>query len=262
MAFFGGQNADGNIVLGVFDPSIFYNLPKQWLIIFTAPIVFMAVGFMGHKMMGTEKKPLARIIIFVLIVLFEALPAHLITNNHLILEKQMNSISNTDFSAGFGGDLSAQSAIESEEIEVGFWEPFKDVQFYMLLLIGLASYMLLAVFIEYLVKENEKRNPEKVARIEIDRMKLQITEIQESIDLLQSEANNLEGKLEKGGQKIVLLQEKLNKYIYNPIDLNGKLESFFEGWLAYINQVDTLKANIGEHHQVFESFKEEIKKAA
>ena len=262
MAFFGGQDAAGNIVLGVFDPSIFSHIPDQWMIIFTVPFVFMAAGLFMHQKMVEEKKTFARIFIFVAIVVFEALPAHYITKNHIQIEKQMSMIGSSDFSSGFNGDFSSPTTNNAQEITVGFWEPFQDIQFYMLLLIGLASYVLLAVFIEYLVRENEKRNPEKVAKIDKQKMDNLIRGLESDIDELQTEATKLEGNLEKGGFKINELKEKLNKYIYSPIDLDGKLQSFFNGWLVYINQVKSLKANIEEHHRVFESFKEEINKAA
>jgi len=262
MAYFGGQNADGDIVLGVFDPSIFSQLPDQWMIIFAVPIVFMAAGLFMHHKMVEQKKFFARVFIFAALLIFEALPAHYITQNHIQIEKQMSMIGSADFSSGFTGDFSSDSTNNAQEITVGFWEPFQDVQFYMLLLIGLASYVLLAVFIEFLVRENEKMNPEKVARIEIQRMNDLIKGLESSIDELQTEVTKLEGALEKGNLRIADLNEKLNKYIYSPIDLDGKLQSFFNGWLVYINQVDHLKANIAEHHRVFESFRNEINKAA
>jgi len=262
MAYFGGQDAAGNIVIGVFDPSIFSSIPDQWMIIYTVPIVFMAAGLFFHQKMVEKKNIFARLLIFVAIVVFEALPAHYITKNHLLIEKQMNMIGGNDFSSGFSDDFTSESSFETQETTVGFWEPFQDVQFYMLLIIGLASYVLLAIFIEYLVKENEKRNPEKVARIEIQQMKNIIQDLESIIDELESDATKLEGNITKGELEINVLNENLNKYIYSPIDLDGKLQSFFNGWLNYINQVDHLKANIEEHNQVFEIYKNELNKVA
>lgn len=115
------------------------------------------------------------------------------------------------------------------------WAWYKSVNFYLVLSFGFGTYLLWGFIYEAAIKENEKKNVNAKAEIEIKGIKKRIREIENEIIKHKLEISELQKLIDALKLTIDSLKKDLERALTKPETLLRNMENFYAGWLLYLN---------------------------
>lgn len=190
--------------------------------------LFFALGIIPHTIKGTYKN--LKITLFLIGTLIV---------DALIAYKIDNSIHEIKVLSG---------------IAEGDWFFWKSENFYLVLAFGYLAYLVFGYVYQLMIEEKVKKNPKKIAQRNINVLKNQIKEINLIINKYQEDIVLLESKIIMLENKIDLLNKRLNEAMINPEILSQTLNSFYIGWIQFLNgslDYDNQKTECNDVYQQF-----------
>ena len=133
-----------------------------------------------------------------------------------------------------------------------------SVDVLIVITLGFIGYIIWSFALEGAFVEWNKRNPKKLASIKIRELEKKINRRKYKISEFRNAMSALQGNLNALNQKLEILKRKLNLVIFQPVELEERLEAFFGGWLKYINNHEDLKNSVARHQEVFLTAKERL----
>lgn len=197
------------VIGSIFDMKGILSPSPNLIIIYLGSILFFALGIIPHTLKGKFKS--LKIIFFLILTLcVDALLAYKI--DHSIHE------------------IKVLSGIAEEN-----WIFWKSENFYLVLAFGYLAYMVFGYVYQLMIEEKIKKNPKKIALRKIQILKNQINEINITINQYQENVVVLESKVAMLESRIELLTKRLNETMINPEVLSKSLNSFYIGWIQFLN---------------------------
>jgi hypothetical protein len=139
-----------------------------------------------------------------------------------------------------------------------WWNLLLSVDIFIVISLGFVAYLVWGVVFELGIKEYEKRNPKKLAAVIIREIEKKINRRKYKIGEFNSEISKLESYLKLLENKLSGLKKKLNMVYFNPVELEDRLNQFFNGWLGYLKSIDEYGRLVNEHQQEFENIKKQL----
>src|SRR5690606_31726779 len=139
----------------------------------------------------------------------------------------------------------------------GEWHFWSSENFYLVLAFGYLAYLVFGYVYQLMVEEKVKKNPKKIAQRNINLIKEQIKEINLVINKYQEDIVGLESKMKMIESRIDLLNKRLNEAMINPEVLSQSLNSFYIGWIQFLNGSLDYENQKSECNVVYKQFMEE-----
>ncbi|WP_418604153.1 hypothetical protein [Hwangdonia sp.] len=198
------------MVLGsIFDMKGIINPSPNLIMVYLGSFLFFALGIIPHTIKGKYKN--LKITLFLIGTL--AVDA-------LLAYKIDNSIH----------EIKVLSGIAEED-----WIFWASENFYLVLAFGYLAYLVFGYVYQLMIEEKIKKNPKKIALRNINLIKKEIKEINLSINKYEEDIVALESKVKMLESKIELLNKRLNDTMINPEILSQSLNSFYIGWIQFLN---------------------------
>ena len=229
---------DLSIFNSIIDTNLLFSLSIGTFISYLFSTLFIAIGILLHFDVNNNKKRSFLIkAAFISIAFFaEVLFAYNIENN--IYELKMMT--------GLVDEMP------------GFWEMIISKEVFTVLVLGFVSYLVWSLLFEVNLKEWRKRNPKKMAAIQIkelnrviNRRRHDIRELKKDIQLLENDITILE-------QRIKALKLRLEHVFFDENEIENRLNDFFTGWLKYINLHSAHASSRNDYENEFEQYKTEL----
>jgi len=216
------------VIGSIFDMKGILNPSPNLIIVYLGSFLFFALGIIPHTIKGTYKN--LKITLFLIGTLIV---------DALIAYKIDNSIHEIKVLSG---------------IAEGDWFFWKSENFYLVLAFGYLAYLVFGYVYQLMIEEKVKKNPKKIAQRNINVLKNQIKEINLKINKYQEDIVLLESKIIMLENKIDLLNKRLNEAMINPEILSQTLNSFYIGWIQFLNgslDYDNQKTECNDVYQQF-----------
>lgn len=218
------------VIGSIFDMKGIITPSPNLIIIYLGAILFFALGIIPHTFKGRYKGlKIASFLIITLIV--DALLAYKI-------DKSIH-------------EIKVLSGIAEEN-----WKFWASESFYLVLAFGYLAYLVFGYMYKLMIEEKNKKNPKKIAIRKIQLIKDQIAEINLVINQYQEDVVALESKVKMLESKIELLTKRLNESMMNPEVLSQSLNSFYIGWIQFLNGSSEYNDKKLECENTFKSFME------
>jgi hypothetical protein len=130
-----------------------------------------------------------------------------------------------------------------------------SVDVLIVITLGFIAYLIWSFALEGAFIEWNKRNPKRLAMIKVRELDRKINRRKYKIGEFNKQLSILEGKLNTLQNKLNVLKNKLNLVFFQPVELDERLEAFFNGWLRYINNHEDFKQTINQQQELFLSTK-------
>lgn len=216
------------VIGSIFDMKGILNPSPNLIIVYLGSFLFFSLGIIPHTIKGTYKNlKIALFLIGTLIV------------DALIAYKIDNSIHEIKVLSG---------------IAEGEWLFWKSENFYLVLAFGYLAYLVFGYVYQLMIEEKVKKNPKKIAQRKINDLKNKIKGIDLVINKYQEDIVLLESKIIMLENKIDLLKIRLNEAMINPEILSQSLNSFYIGWIQFLNgslDYDNQKKECNDVYQQF-----------
>lgn len=142
-------------------------------------------------------------------------------------------------------------------IAEGKWHFWTSENFYLVLAFGYLAYLVFGYVYQLMIEEKTKKNPKKIALRKINLIKEDIKEINLIINKYQEDIVALESKVKMLENKIELLNKRLNETMLNPEVLSQSLNSFYIGWIQFLNGSLDYENQKRECNDAYKHFMEE-----
>ncbi|RXJ45587.1 hypothetical protein [Gelidibacter gilvus] len=216
------------VIGSIFDMKGILNPSPNLIMVYLGSFLFFALGIIPHTIKGTYKSlKIGLFLIGTLVV------------DALIAYKIDNSIHEIKVLSG---------------IAEGEWLFWKSENFYLVLAFGYLAYLIFGYVYQLMIEEKVKKNPRKIAQRNINALKDKIKEIDLIINKYQEDIVHLESKIIMLENKIDLLNKRLNEAMINPEILSQSLNSFYIGWIQFLNgslDYDNQKKECNDVYQQF-----------
>jgi hypothetical protein len=229
---------DSNIDLlinSIFDVNIFLAWKGQVIISLFGAFLFLAYGMVPHILMhGKNRFRLMWTTLSVLLALaIDCLIAYKIDSGIHELRLLMN-------------------------IADGNWVWYKSVNFYLVLAFGFGGYMVWGLLYEAAITEKNKKNIEVRGKVLVDNLKQKIAKLNEEVEALKQRAANAQKDISRLQLEIRQMTKELERVLINPEELLRYYESFYNGWLRYVNQVPDKEQLRSECEDMFSGYRKDI----
>ena len=236
-----GMNMDDlGIFNSIIDVNLLFNLNTATFISYLFSTLFIAIGMLLHFNLNNSKWKNRTIISGLIIFAFaaEVLFAYIIENNIYDL-KMMTGMINQ---------------------KPGFWSMILSKEVLTVLSLGFVSYLVWSLLFEVSLKEWRKRNPKKMAAIQIRELNRVINRRRQELGELKKEVLQLENDINLLEERVKALKLRLEHIFFDENEAVKRLTDFFNGWLQYINR-DTQYSNMRSDYEAeFEQYKTELLK--
>jgi archaellum component FlaC len=135
-----------------------------------------------------------------------------------------------------------------------------SVDVMIVILLGFISYLIWSFVLEGAFSEWRKRNPRKLAKLEIRELEKKINRRKYRIGEFNKRLAELKGQLNILKEQADKLKRKMNLVFFKPLQLEERLEEFFGGWLAYVKAHKNYRQNIVNQQKIFVEHKEKLLK--
>ncbi|WP_242084227.1 hypothetical protein [Aestuariivivens sediminis] len=198
------------LVIGsIFDMNGIMNPSPNLIMVYLGSFLFFALGIIPHTLKGKYKN--LKIVFFLVVTLaVDALLAYKI-------DKSIH-------------EIKVLSGIAEED-----WMFWTSENFYLVLAFGYLAYLIFGYIYQLMIEEKVKKNPKKIAQRKVALIKDQIKEINLTINKLQEDIVALDSKVTMLESRIELLNKRLNEAMINPEILSQSLNSFYIGWIQFLN---------------------------
>jgi len=219
------------VIGSIFDMKGILNPSPNLIMVYLGSFLFFALGIIPHTIKGKYKN--LKITLFLIgTLVVDALLAYKIDN----------SIHEIKVLSG---------------IAEGEWHFWSSENFYLVLAFGYLAYLVFGYVYQLMVEEKVKKNPKKIAQRNINLIKEQIKEINLVINKYQEDIVGLESKMKMIESRIDLLNKRLNEAMINPEVLSQSLNSFYIGWIQFLNGSLDYENQKSECNVVYKQFMEE-----
>ena len=219
------------VIGSIFDMRGILSPSPNLIIIYLGAVLFFALGIIPHTFKGKFKS--LKIALFLLLTLaVDALLAYKI--DHSIHE------------------IKVLSGIAEEN-----WKFWASENFYLVLAFGYLAYLVFGYVYQLMIEEKIKKNPKKIALRKIQHLKDQIQKINLTINQFETKIVALESQVKILENKIELLTKRLNEPLINPDVLSKSLNSFYIGWIQFLNGSSDYKQEKLECESAYRTFMEE-----
>lgn len=203
----------GVMLNSIFDMNGIFRSGAHLVIVYLGAFLFLAYGTLPHIILhGKSRYRLLGTVLAVLITLaVDALIAYKIDSGIHDMRKMMG-------------------------LDSGTWHWYSSVNFYLVLSFGFGGYMIWGILYEASIRESKKRNPDARGEAMVKAFKEKIADQQEMIRDLEKQGQDLRRERDVHQLAIHQLTKELERILANPEELLRYLESFYSGWLRYVNQ--------------------------
>jgi len=219
------------VIGSIFDMNGIINPSPNLIIIYLGSFLFFALGIIPHTIKGKYKN--LKIALFLLGTLVV---------DGLLAYKIDHSIHEIKVLAGIA------------EADWHFWA---SENFYLVLAFGYLAYLVFGYMYQLMIEEKTKKNPKKIALRNIGLIKKQIKEINLNINTYQENIVSLESKVKMIESKIESLNRRLNDTLLNPEVLSKSLNSFYIGWIQFLNGSSEYEQQKTACNNAYKQFTEE-----
>lgn len=137
------------------------------------------------------------------------------------------------------------------------WAWYRSINFYLVLAFGFGAYMVWGFLYETLIEEKKKRDPQNAAKNLMTQLKKELEDMKEFLSKLKLDLQQILGQIDVIEAKIKAKKEELNKQFINKKGLMLSVESFYNGWLLYVNHSPNRTSIESRCREVFQNFKNE-----
>jgi len=223
------------VIGSIFDMKGIMNLSPNLIMVYLGSFLFFALGIIPHTIKGKHKN--LKITLFLIgTLIVDALLAYKIDN----------SIHEIKVLSG---------------IAEGEWHFWTSENFYLVLAFGYLAYLVFGYVYQLMIEEKVKKNPKKIALRNINLIKKQIKETNLVINKYEEDIVALESKINMLESRIELLNKRLNDAMINPEILSQSLNSFYIGWIQFLNGSLDYENQKTECNNAYKQFMEENFKA-
>jgi len=134
------------------------------------------------------------------------------------------------------------------------WKFYTSINFYLVLLFGFCAYLVWGTMYELLLKEKSKKNTDIKAEIMIADLKKRLGDQKQELQQLQTRIKELESDVNTIKLQLEKLRKDLETAMVNPDELARNLQSFYKGWLQYLNGSSELQVQKVQCEVVFADF--------
>lgn len=134
------------------------------------------------------------------------------------------------------------------------WKFYASINFYLVLLFGFCAYLVWGTMYELILKEKTKKNTDIKAEIIITDLKKKLGDQKLELQQMQTRIKELEGEINGIKLQLEKLRKDLEAAMVNPDELARNLQSFYKGWLQYLNGSSELQAQKVQCEAVFTEF--------
>ena len=219
------------VIGSIFDMKGIMNLSPNLIMVYLGSFLFFALGIIPHTIKGKYKN--LKITLFLIgTLIVDALLAYKIDN----------SIHEIKVLSG---------------IAEGEWHFWTSENFYLVLAFGYLAYLVFGYVYQLMIEEKVKKNPKKIALRNINLIKKQIKENNLVINKYEEDIVALESKINMLESRIELLNKRLNDAMINPEILSQSLNSFYIGWIQFLNGSLDYENQKTECNNAYKQFMEE-----
>lgn len=219
------------VIGSIFDMKGIINPSPNLIIVYLGSFLFFALGIIPHTIKGKYKN-LKMTLFLIGTLVVDALLAYKIDNS--IYEIKVLS-----------------------GIAEGDWHFWASENFYLVLAFGYLAYLVFGYIYQLMIEEKVKKNPKKIAIRRIKLLQEQIKETILTINKYQEDMVALESKIKMIESKLELLNRRLNEALINPEVLSQSLNSFYIGWIQFLNGSLDYENQKLECNDVYKQFMEE-----
>lgn len=219
------------VIGSIFDMNGIMNPSPNLIMVYLGSFLFFALGIIPHTIKGKFKR--LKITLFLIGTLaVDALLAYKI-------------------------DISIHEIKVLSGIAEGEFHFWTSENFYLVLAFGYLAYLVFGYVYQLMIEEKIKKNPKKIALRNINLIKVEIKEINLIINKYQEDMVALESKVKMLESKIELLNKRLNETMLNPEVLSQSLNSFYIGWIQFLNGSLDYENQKRECNDAYKHFMEE-----
>lgn len=216
------------VIGSIFDMKGILNPSPNLIMVYLGSFLFFALGIIPHTIKGNYKN--LKITLFLILTL--AVDA-------LLAYKIDNSIHEIKILSG---------------IAEGEWHFWTSENFYLVLAFGYLAYLVFGYVYQLMIEEKIKKNPKRMAQRNITLIKEEIKEINLTITKYQEDMVELASKINIIESKIDLLNKRLSEAMINPEVLSQSLNSFYIGWIQFLNGSLDYEHQKSECNEVYKQF--------
>lgn len=231
-----GSNDDVTLMLNsIFDVKGIFTVGPQLIFTYLGAFIFFGFGILPHIFHHEKlKSSIVKVIIAVILCLvIDSLLAYKIDSGIHDLKSMMG-------------------------IADSSWVWYKSVNFYLVLAFGFGTYLLWGFIYEAALAENEKKNVNAKAEIEIKGLKKRIREIENEIISQKANISELQKQIDALKIEIESLKKQLDQASLKPEELRRNMEQFYAGWLVFLNGTNELSVNKESCANVYKQFQESL----
>jgi uncharacterized protein YneF (UPF0154 family) len=226
-AFYGIKSGS----LGFINPNVFSDAinkgPGVISMIILFPVIFLALGFLIHDSLETNKKRLAdkksptysRIIVLLLITLIA---------DAFIGYKISQGVHSNEFNAGLTNDTWQFSRI------------YSDINFYLVLVLGFVVYVIWGFLLHYVLSHSYLKTTSEKIKLLLENLNNRISEKRKDLSDIVSKIHKINSDIINFDSQIIEKEEDLIGFMNGVIPVNvaslrGSVGEFMGGWQTYTN---------------------------
>lgn len=219
------------IINSVFNSSAFSEFNLHWV----APVIFFVFAVVFHISLDSRGWVkwlfVSGIMLFVLFA--DGLLAYFIEKNNHMLHSLM----------GMAEDN---------------WLFYKSPVFCLVLYMGFFTSLGWSIILHKLVLEYNKKDYERIARNNINSLRKKIYGIRDGIRRLKAEIINKESEIKNHKSDIHNLKNERDNFTFSLVELQKNLNTFYNGWLAYINGIRNNTELKDKCQEIYNNFKQKF----
>ena len=230
------SSSDTNIAQAIFDAQA---ISKAWadgftelIFILAIPAVFLGLGFLIHKFsVGKGFSKYLKILGLIAVTfVFDFIIAYEIVEKIYNIKKEGSFETMPDMTIS----MAAQ--------QINFW---------LIIFAGFVVYIIWGLVFDFTMKEYEKMDKVRYAiknkEQKFAEYRIECKQIKKEIDNYQNEKDSTQGEIDK-------LKIRLETYVIYIDDVTGGLNSYFAGWVGYLESTATSQVLIHECNQIKDKF--------